>query len=78
MNIATASDYFALGLLDRATVRAPFMSHDGWTVEIGGNIGNADPLLRTSRGQVRLFRTLDAAANAVRSIGFRQFDVVTD
>lgn len=78
MNIATGKEYFDLGLLTSATIRAPFLDHDGWTVEVTGQIGNASPVLHTARGQVRKFKTLDAAAVACREIGFRQFSVIVD
>lgn len=78
MDIGTAREYFHLGLLTGALVRAPTVLHQGWTIEIQGTTGNADPVLRAARGQVRQFRTLDAAWRVVREIGFRYFTVITD
>lgn len=78
MEIARAKEYFDLGLLTGALVRAPSVLHDGWTIELSGNLGNADPVVRTARRQVRQFSTIDAAAKSVRSIGFSEFRVITD
>jgi hypothetical protein len=78
MEIGTAREYFHLGLLTAALVRAPSVLHEGWTIEMEGNTGNADPILRAARGQVREFKTLDAAGRAVREIGFKELRVITD
>lgn len=78
MDIKKAADYFELGLIKGLLVRAPSVLHDGWTIEMSGNIGNASPTLHTTRGDVREFKTLAAAASAARQIGFRQWSVITD
>jgi hypothetical protein len=78
MDTAKAKEYFGLDLLTGALVRAPSVLHSGWTIELSGNLGNAKPTLETARGQVREFKTLDAAAKAVREIGFTYFSVITD
>jgi hypothetical protein len=78
MKIALAKEYFDLGLVTGVIVRAPTLMHDGWTIELEGRVGNALPVIETDRGEVRTWRTLDAAAKAVRQIGPRQWSVVTD
>lgn len=78
MKIERAKEYFDLGILTDALVRAPYVLHKGWTVEVSGNTGNASPSIETVRGQVREWSSLDSAARAVRAIGFRSFRVITD
>ena len=75
MEIATAKEYFHLGLLSGARVRAPFVLHAGWTVEFSGTLGNADPLLRTARRAVREFASADSALSVCRDIGLRSVAV---
>lgn len=78
MDISKAREYFQLDLIRDALVRAPSVLHNGWTIELSGNLGNASPIIHTARGEVREFKTLDAAAKAVRDIGLKQFNVITD
>lgn len=78
MDIARAKEYFELGLVTGAWVRAPYMSFDGWTIELEGTFGNASPTIQTSRGKIRDFKTLETAAKVVREIGLKQFKVITD
>lgn len=77
MTIAKAKEYYSLGLVHSVVVHAPDLLNSGWTVELCGNIGSAGPLLKTSRGDVRAFKTLDAAAKVVREIGLRTWSVTT-
>lgn len=79
MELERAKDYFRVGLIEDALVKAPdVINQQGWTIELRGNFGNADPILRASRGGTRTFKTLDAAANVVREIGLKQWRVITD
>lgn len=78
MDIGKAREYFELGLIQGAVVRSPNVLHNGWTVELSGSIGSAQPTLHTARGDVRQFKTLDAVAKAVREIGLREWRVITD
>lgn len=47
----------------------------GWALQIVGRDGRKDPLETTRKGQIRYFRTLDAAAREAGIIGFRQIQV---
>ncbi|OJK60167.1 hypothetical protein BK247_26585 [Escherichia coli] len=78
MDIGKAKEYFGLGLIQAAVVRSSSILHNGWTIELSGNIGSAQPTLHTARGEVRQFKTLDAAAKVVREIGLREWRVITD
>ena len=75
MDIGKAKEYFGLGLIQGAVVRSSSVLH---TIELSGNIGSAQPTLHTARGDVRQFKTLDAAAKVVREIGLREWRVITD
>lgn len=78
MKFDYARDLLTMGLMDRAEVRGPFMKFDGWTIEFfleSGKVPNCSTLLETAKGDVREFKTLDAAANALSQIGFKQFTV---
>ena len=76
MDINKAKDYFHLGLLTSASIFSPsVMYSDGWTVDFKGNTEKTSGTLKTVRGEVRQFKTLDAAANALHDIGFRRFTV---
>lgn len=78
MEVSRAKEYFSLGLITGILVRAPSVLHAGWTIELSGNLGNAVPVIRTARKEVREFKTLDAAAKVVREIGAQQFSVIAD
>lgn len=78
MEIGKVKEYFVLGLVTGATVRAPDIINKGWTVEFSGKIEQIDPTLHTAKGAVRAFKTLDAVAKAMREIGLREWRVVAD
>ncbi len=78
MNIGRAKEYFQLGLLDSALIRAPSVLHEGWTIEFSGRLANVSPSLETTLGRVRQFSAIATAAKAVRDVGFKQFCVITD
>lgn len=65
-----------LGLLRGLTVRGPTVMHAGWTIEVHGQLGAGEPMIRTSRGEVRVWRSLDTASRAVDRIGFKSFSVI--
>lgn len=77
MDILKAKDYFQLGVLTGATVHAANLMHPGgWTIEFSGKLGDASALFETMRGDVRQFKTLDAAAKVLLQIGFKQWSTV--
>lgn len=78
MDIVKAKDYFFLGVLKAATVHAPSVMHpSGWTIHFDGKLGDASPVFKTMRGEVRQFKTLDAAAKVLAEIGFKKWSVKT-
>lgn len=78
MRINKAKEYFHLGLMESAEVRAPFMKFEGWTIEFYGRFGSASALLETAVGEVREFASIDTAAKALAQIGFTRFTVIQD
>lgn len=77
MDINKAKDYFHLGLFTGATVFGhSLMYSDGWTIEFKGSTEKSGGMLKTVRGEVRQFKTLDAAASVLNDIGFKMFTVV--
>lgn len=68
ITIKQAREYFELGAIAGfAVVRVP-MSDGGWAVTANGRTG-ASWTLRTARGDMRVFATLDAAVRAVEEVG---------
>jgi hypothetical protein len=49
--------------------------NDGWVVTLAGK-HKLNPLLETARGQVRVFKTLDAAVGVLFELGFAEIKVV--
>ena len=47
----------------------------GWTVTLSGT-HQLNPLLETARGQVRVFKRLDAAVGVLFEIGFDEVKVI--
>jgi hypothetical protein len=76
MEIAKAQELFSLGNLDVLLVHCPDLFNNGWTLEIRGNIGRLNPIVETARKHNRCFKTLDAAAKAANTIGFKNFEVL--
>lgn len=82
MDIATAKDYYRLGLIEDVLVRAPWKEYQGWTIEFSGRVGNADPILRVARKSAdgrsgaKEFARLDSAARELAQIGIQQFRVI--
>ena len=57
-----------------AVIPAP-MKGAGYIMQIQRRDGHEEALETTRKGQTRVFRTLDAAANEAHVIGFRQIQV---
>jgi hypothetical protein len=70
MNVAKAKEYYELGLITRAgVVRDPWST--GWIVALSDEEKGKAWDLRTARGEVRLFKTLDAAISTIEEISGR-------
>ena len=67
MNIKEARLLFQTGVLREPVIRK---EEGGWSVTLTGR-HPLTPQLETARGQVRIFKTLDAAAEVLFEIGFR-------
>ncbi len=50
-------------------------SGTGWTVRIDGS-HKLNPLLETARGQIRVFKRLDAAVGVLFGIGFKKAKII--
>jgi hypothetical protein len=48
---------------------------EGWTVTLAGK-HKLNPLLETARGQVRIFKRLDAAVGVLFEVGFSEARIV--
>ncbi|WAK04614.1 hypothetical protein [Methylobacter sp. YRD-M1] len=74
MNLKEAELLCQAGALEVPVIR----KHDqgeGWTVTLDGK-HNLNPMLETARGQVRVFKRLDAAVGVLFEIGFSEVQVV--
>lgn len=70
MNVAKAKEYYQLGLINRVgAVRDPFST--GWMLVLSDEEKGTSWDLRTARGDVRLFKTLDAVISTVEEISGR-------
>jgi hypothetical protein len=49
--------------------------NDGWTITLAGK-HQLNPTLETARGQVRVFKRLDAAVRVLFEIGFGEVRIV--
>lgn len=74
MNLKEARLLFQAGALDEPVVRR---EEGGWSVTLSGR-HPLNPQLETARGQVRVFKTMDAAAETVFGIGFGRLTVLRD
>ncbi len=69
MNIKEAEILFQAGALDVPVIKQ-HESGEGWTVTLNGK-HKLTPMLETSRGQVRVFKRLDAAVRVIfEMVGF--------
>ncbi len=73
MNIKEADILFQAGALE-ASVIQKHASGDGWTATLSGK-HKLNPMLETARGQVRVFKRLDAAVGVLFDIGFEEISV---
>jgi hypothetical protein len=49
--------------------------NDGWTITLVGK-HKLNPMLETARGQVRVFKRLDAAVGVLFELGFNEVKIV--
>ncbi|WP_305909427.1 hypothetical protein Q9L42_005535 [Methylomarinum sp. Ch1-1] len=73
MNIKEAEILCQAGALNTPIVKR-HESGAGWTVTLAGK-HQLNPLLETARGQVRVFKRLDAAVGVLFGIGFGEIHV---
>ncbi|CCE25597.1 hypothetical protein [Methylotuvimicrobium alcaliphilum] len=74
MNSKEAEILFQAGVLE-APVIQKHASGDGWTVTLEGK-HKLNPMLETARGQMRVFKRLDAAVAVLFDIGFSEIRVM--
>lgn len=74
MNIKQAELLFQAGGLGVPVIK-PHASGEGWTVTLDGK-HTLNPLLETARGEVRVFKRLDAAVGVLFELGFEAIHVV--
>ena len=74
MNIKEAEILFQAGALDVPVIK-PHESGEGWTVTLNGK-HKLNPMLETARGQIRLFKRLDAAVGVLFEMGFGEITIV--
>ena len=72
MNIKEARLLFHTGVLQEPVIRK---EEGGWIVLLEGN-HPLNPVLETARGQVRVFRTVDAAVEVLFELGFNSIRVI--
>jgi hypothetical protein len=61
----------ALSLPDRFAAQGD----DGWIVTLAGK-HKLDPMLETARGQMRVFKRLDAAVGVLFELGFEEITII--
>jgi len=49
--------------------------NDGWSVSLNGT-HKLNPLFETARGQVRVFKRLDAAVGVLFEVGFEEIKII--
>lgn len=74
MNIKQAEILCQAGALDSPAIQR-HVSADGWIVTLTGK-HQLNPLLETARGQVRVFKRLDAAVGVVFEVGFADARII--
>lgn len=62
------------GSLKSATVSPLF---GGWSLTVFGKNKKEQYALHTQRGDIRTFKTIDAAFNVIKELGFGSFEVKT-
>lgn len=73
MNIKEAEILFQAGALDVPVIKQ-HESGEGWTVTLTGK-HKLNPMLETARGQVRVFKRLDAAVGVLFEVGFGEISI---
>ncbi|MDD5581478.1 MAG: hypothetical protein PHY16_19715 [Methylobacter sp.] len=74
MNIKEAEILLQAGVLVTPVVKQ-YDLDGGWIVTLAGK-HKLNPTLETARGQVRVFKRLDAAAGVLFELGFGEINVV--
>lgn len=74
MNLKEAELLFQAGALTVPVIKQHEQS-EGWTVELNGK-HKLNPMLETARGQVRVFKRLDAAVGVLFELGFNEISVI--
>lgn len=73
MVIKEAELLFQAGALETPVIKQHGQG-DGWTVTLAGK-HKLNPVLETARGQVRVFKRLDAAVGVLFGMGFGEIHV---
>ncbi len=71
MNVAKAKEYYDLGIITRAGVVRDPLEPGSWIVVLSNEEKQTSWDLRTARGEVRSFKTLDAVISTVEEISGR-------
>lgn len=74
MNIKEAEILFQAGALNAPVIKQ-HESGEGWTVALHGK-HKLNPMLETARGQVRVFKRLDAAVGVLFEVGFGEIKIL--
>lgn len=74
MNLKEAELLCQAGALEVPVIRK-YDQGEGWAVTLAGR-HELNPLLETARGQVRVFKRLDAAVGVLFELGFEEIKIV--
>jgi hypothetical protein len=74
MNIKETELLFQAGVLDIPVIKKHDQG-DGWTVTLNG-IHKLNPLFETARGQIRVFKRLDASVGILFEVGFKEIKII--
>ena len=74
MNIKEAEILFQAGVLVVPVIKQ-HETGEGWTVTLTGK-HKLNPMLETARGQVRVFKRLDAAIGVLFEVGFNKIEIL--
>ncbi|MGZ8212878.1 MAG: hypothetical protein ACXWTP_00050 [Methylosarcina sp.] len=74
MNIKEAEILMQAGVLKTPVIKKHDLE-EGWVVTLDGK-HKLNPTLETARGQVRVFKRLDAAVGVLFEIGFKKVNVI--
>ena len=73
MNIKQAELLFQAGVLEMPVIKQ-HESEEGWTVSLAGK-HKLNPMLETARGQVQVFKRLDAAVGVLFEMRFGDLSI---